>query len=436
MDSGLLWYLKKYPNEKNTKMAEAFFQGFKFSIFIHPEDANDPAHQICLLTMVNVAARISISSISVQVFGIKNIPRNDHSGLNGTLDDAITELGGCCLSQQDTKDTLGIVIGRAKASACRFYIRAVFDGWRGGIIPYEQANPFQKSKSKIPLGAIFSAGLAVYECFRFHNEEGSAIGHMPRGLSLWNLRKTNWTDPCSTEIQDIEHLSPIWFCGLGHLGQAYIWILGHLSISPELKLANQITLQDGDKASISNLSTSLLTTNDNIGVTKTHICNDWLSQRGFQNIVDISSHLTADSKINFSKSQVVCGFDNKMARRQVALKKPCLMIDGGIGGKPDDFQCISMTVLPSDIDPKKRWAGNNGNNFAGELPESLKLLEKNGVLDKCGLLTLNGKAVGFPFVGTVAGAIIVAELIKRNNNGPVSNSLSIDLRNVNELTVK
>ena len=426
---GLLWHLKSNSSERTTDTAEAFLNSFKFSVFIDSDEANDPAHQICLLTIVNAASRIAIQPNSVQVFGITNQQRNDNSGLSGTLEDAVKEVGGACSETHHLKDTLGITIGNATSADCKFNIRAVFEGWRGGIIPNRDTNPFQ-STNPIPLGAILAAGLAVYECFRFVNEEGSAIGQRKIGLSLWNLDENNWQHSSSDEPTAINCVQPLWFCGLGHLGQAYIWTLGHLPIKDELRRSDQITIQDKDIVSLSNLSTSLLSSPKNIDVSKVMICNNWLRERGFSEIIAVEHYLTHESKIDFGKSYLVCGFDSKKARRQAALRKPNLMIDGGIGGKPDDFQSISMTVLPSDIDPMKRWAGNE-DDFSGAMPFALEMhYGDDDEAARCGLETLNGKAVGFPFVGVITAAIVMSELLRRYMDGNKYQSLSLDLRDV------
>lgn len=426
---GLLWHLKKNPDEANTEAAEAFLASFKFSIFIDSKDANDSAYQICLLTLVNVASRIAIQPNSVQIFGVNGQRRNDNSELLGTLEDAVNEVGGTCKKIHRTAETLGIIIGNAEALDCKFLIRAVFEGWRGGIVPCSHPNPFDKN-SAISLGAILAAGLAIYECFRFINNEGSAIGYRKIGMSLWDLGEMNWTKSSLAEPQSIDSISPIWFCGLGHLGQAYIWILGHLPISDELKCSNQITIQDEDLTSESNLSTSLLTSRGMVDVAKTHICNNWLKDRGFREVVVVERYITPSSKIDFGCSQLVCGFDKRKPRRQAALRNPILMIDGGIGGRIDDFQNIVMTVLPSDIKPQKRWAGDD-DGFDRDMPSSLKMHHDSGdEVTKCGIETLNGKAVGFPFVGVVTASIIMAELLRRNMIGLTYQSISLDMRNL------
>ena len=432
---GLLWFLKNNPNEQNAENAKAFFDAFKFSVFINPNDANDPAHQICLLTIVNAASRIALpsGSANVQVFGVNGQKRNDNSGLSGTLEDAIKEVGGVCEQIYAPDETLGIAIGNAEGSGCKFCIRAVFEGWRGGIVPHNVQNPFHET-SLIPLGAIFAAGLAIYECFRFVNKEGSAIGHRKVGMSLWDFDEKDWMQASNAEFDRIDTLSPMWFCGLGHLGQAYIWTLGHLPIPKEWKLANQITIQDKDLTSHSNLSTSLLTSESNIDIPKAQICNDWLQKRNFGKVVMVKSFLEPGSKINFGDSHLICGLDNPRARRLAALMHPALMIDGGIGGKIDDFQSLAMHTLPSDIDPRRVWPDNDV-NFSGDMPLSLRTHHESGDnAIRCGIETLNNKAVGFPFVGVVTASVVMAELLRRSMKAHHYQRLSMDMRDVAERT--
>ena len=427
---GVLWHLKSNPNQQTIKEAKAFFESFKFTIFIDPNDADEVAHQICLLTAINAASRIAVQSGSVQVIGVDQQKRNDNSGLTGTLEDAIKEVGGTCTRVHNVKDTLGIVIGNGKGSVdCKFLIRAVFEGWRGGIIPYSEQSPFVDT-SPIPLGAIVAAGLAVYECFRFINQEGTAIGYKKAGISLWDLEEKDWLKPNKSEPKEINSISPIWFCGLGHLGQAYIWTLGHLPIPAHFKKSKQITIQDKDSVSEANLSTSMLTFESDIDTSKVTLCNDWLGNRGFKKVMMVEDLIRPESKIDFGHSHLVCGLDNPKARRQVALRDPVLMIDGGIGGNSDDFQSVEMTVLPSDIDIQKKWADIDV-NFSSSMPKTLKeYRDKGDEATRCGIETLNGKAVGFPFVGVVTAGIIMSELLRRNMNGRLYQKASVDLRDI------
>ena len=432
---GLLWFLKNNPDEKNPEKAKAFFDAFKFSVFIDPNDANDPAHQICLLTIVNAASRIALpsGSANVQVFGVNGQKRNDNSGLSGTLEDAIKEVGGVCEQVYAPDETLGIAIGNAEGSSCKFCIRAVFEGWRGGIVPHNVQNPFDKT-SPIPLGAILAAGLAIYECFRFVNKEGSAIGHRTVGMSLWDFDEKDWMQTSNAESDRIDTLSPMWFCGLGHLGQAYIWTLGHLPIADRLRSDNQIIIQDKDLTSPSNLSTSLLTSPATITYSKTLLCNDWLHKRNFSNVVMVERFITPESEINFGDFHLICGLDNPKARRQAALRRPVLMIDGGIGGGINDFQSLAMHTLPSNIDPRRVWPDNDA-NFSGDMPLSLKAYhESEDSTVRCGIETLNNKAVGFPFVGVVTASVVMAELLRRSMKAHHYQRLSMDMRDVAERT--
>jgi hypothetical protein len=53
-----------------------------------------------------------------------------------------------------------------------------------------------------------------------------------------------------------------------------------------------------------------------------------------------------------------------------------------------------------------------------------------GTVDRCGLTTLAGKAVGAPFVGTVAATLVISELLRLLHGGTIDSLIDLDLRSV------
>ncbi len=54
----------------------------------------------------------------------------------------------------------------------------------------------------------------------------------------------------------------------------------------------------------------------------------------------------------------------------------------------------------------------------------------DGVLDRCGVTLLAGKAVGAPFVGAVAACLAVAEVLRLLHGGTLHQLIDLDLRSI------
>lgn len=57
------------------------------------------------------------------------------------------------------------------------------------------------------------------------------------------------------------------------------------------------------------------------------------------------------------------------------------------------------------------------------------------VLDRCGVTLLAGKAVGAPFVGAVAACLVISEVLRLLNGGPLHQLADLDLQGVEHRVV-
>jgi hypothetical protein len=53
---------------------------------------------------------------------------------------------------------------------------------------------------------------------------------------------------------------------------------------------------------------------------------------------------------------------------------------------------------------------------------------KTGVLDRCGVTLLAGKAVGAPFVGAAAATLAISEVLRLLHGGAVHELIDLDLK--------
>ena len=112
-----------------------------------------------------------------------------------------------------------------------------------------------------------------------------------------------------------------------------------------------------------------------------------------------------------------CGVDNALAR--AALEKPGfdLVVEAGLGAGPQAFRSFSMHTFPASRPAEELWSrpvAATDDNF--EDRPAYQALRHEG-MDECGLAQLASRTVGVPFVGLIAAALAVSELLRRLHGG-------------------
>jgi hypothetical protein len=233
--------------------AEALFAGYRLALRIGEEAARDRHHQAALVTAVALARRVFLGGVSVAPLPAAPLAVPLPFGV--TLADAIVGLGASI--GEPAAGTPVIEIGGApSARRAPFHVRAVFGGWRGGIVPAPcEAMPVPAPV--MALGPMLSAALAVNEAFLYVSGHVGVAGRRAVGLSLWDPAPAcDWLGTTVTE--PVLSLLParLWLIGLGHLGQAYLWARGLLPFARPQDLS--LVLQDIDIITPSTESTSIL----------------------------------------------------------------------------------------------------------------------------------------------------------------------------------
>jgi len=91
---------------------------------------------------------------------------------------------------------------------------------------------------------------------------------------------------------------------------------------------------------------------------------------------------------------------------------------------------MRLHVFPSSMNARKRWAlpGADAVSSPDHAPAYAQLAE-DGV-DDCRLVQLSSRTVGAPFVGVVAAAMVVSEVIRRLNGAAGCEVVDLSLRDV------
>lgn len=403
--------------------AEKMFLGYRLGIEIGAEAAVRSADQAALLTAVAVGRRVFLGGVSAS--GDMKVPLAVPLPLGETLEDAIAALGGKAASGPDREVPTVIVGGQAGTREEGFCIRTAAAGWRGGILPNHSVVEVSDTPA-MPLAGMLAGALAVNEAYLYVSG-GKSAGRRVVGMSLWDPRSTRDWLVEAPEEPELEYLpSDLWLIGLGHLGQAYLWGLGLLPYRDPGEVS--LVFQDVDVVTRSTESTSVLTDGCMVGRKKTRVMAEWAESRGFE--TSIHERLF-DGEFRRQASEepavALCGLDNAEGRRALDRVGFDLVVEAGLGRGYRDFRTIRLHTLPGSKPASEIWKQPPSvNEEAAKMPAYQGLLS-DGVLDQCGVTLLAGKAVGAPFVGSVAATLVLSEVLRPLHGGGVHQVIDVDL---------
>lgn len=280
-------------------------------------------------------------------------------------------------------------------------IFANWDSWVAQIAP----QPAPPGRANV-LAAITAASLAVSEAFLLAADlPGSDAGY--RELSIDLLGEHGRSGP------DLAFAPASWWLvGLGHLGQAYAWVISHLPYSNPAGV--NLVLQDTDRTVPANHSTGVLTPAGSRGIRKTRLVADRVEQAGFTtNLIErrLDQHLRVSAEE--AGSVALIGVDNLPTRRLLSGIGWSLVIDLGLGANAHDYTAISLHRFPASQLSHEIPAWQDQPAAPARIPGSLGFVDLERRFDKCGVVALAGKAVGVPFIGMLAATLAVAEAVKK-----------------------
>lgn len=390
--------------------AERLFAGYRLGIDVGRDVAGSATLQAAVLTAVNTARRSFLGG--VQVSGDLEMPLRVPWGRCRTLGEAVVDLQGCVVRGIDSElPRIVVGDGLAGTSDGRFAVRATFDGWAGGVVPLDDGRRLPERQECVPAG-VLAGGVAVSEAFQFVRGGNAAAGRRDVGLSLWRPEPDVCWLADGERGPALERLpTQAWLIGLGHLGQAFLWLLGLLPYAAPEDV--QLVLQDYDTLVEANDSTSLLTTRAVLGEKKTRAMARWCEARGFRTMI-VERRFDADFRVSPEEPSVgVCGVDNALARAALEDVGFGRVIEAGLGAGTQEYLAFQVHTFPASRTARSWWGRGTGAASARALVDrpAYRALADAGV-DECGLTTLAGRTVGAPFVGAATAAVLVAELLR------------------------
>jgi hypothetical protein len=375
---------------------------YRVNVVAGPEIGSNPALQTALLTFVNIAVRFALGG--VQVSGIDGEACLTPFPAEDKLASAIIALGGIVSGPDPDAPT--VVFGTPDAPAAGRSISVTFEGWRGGVAAGTRR---LSDETTVTAAAVMAGALGACEAFGMLRGEVMA-GRRDLGLSLWRP-EMDWRDP-SADGPPLDILpSDLWIMGLGHLGQAFLWILALCPYARPHEV--RLVLQDVDTVSGSTASTSILTRpRYRLGSLKTRAVAEVLEQRGFKTaLVERPFDGGMRRRPEDDPAVLVCGVDNALARRQLETAGFPLIVEAGLGRTATDFRAMRLHSFPQIKAANELWTVTGSAPSPDFDRPAYRRLKDEGA-DECGLTQFAQTAVGAPFVGTIAGAMMFAEIAR------------------------
>lgn len=404
--------------------AEALFAGYRLALRISEDAARDRHHQAALLTAVALARRVFLGG--VRVAPLPDAPLLTPLPFGTTLAEAVAVLGGS-IAEPEAGTPVIEIGGTTSVRRAPFHVRAIFAGWRGGIVPA----PFEAAPMPAPVMALapmLAAALAVNEAFLYVSCHVGVAGRRTVGLSLWNPASTcDWLGDMGTE--PIMSLLPaqLWLIGLGHLGQAFLWALGLLPFARPQDL--NLVLQDIDIITPSTESTSILSDATLINIKKTRAMAAWAERRGFSTVIQERLFDASFRRQDGEPAVALCGLDNGVGRQALDQVGFDFVVEAGLGRGHRDFRAVRLHTMPASRPASQIWRDAQADDQVEDRPAYQGLLA-SGALDSCGVTLLAGKAVGAPFVGATAATLALSEVLRLLHGGTVHELIDLDLKAV------
>lgn len=385
--------------------------GFGLTIEVGSEVRDSRDHQIALLTLVNCARRMFLGG--VHVVAVPSVPLLPDLVAAKRLDEAVVALGGVLVNTPPASWPSALIGAVPPRTRARPGWQLTWSGWRGGVMP-SSGNRLSETHS-CGLGPTVAAAACAAEAFLYHAGDHPMAGRRASGLSLWRPG-ADWTLNDDTEPAITYLPSRLWLIGLGNLGQAYLWMLGALDYASRKEV--ELVLQDFDRVAESNDSTSLLSNLGLVGEIKTRAMSTWLERQGFRTYLEERRFGAHSHRAPDEPAVALCGVDNTLARRHLEGAGFEWVIETGLGAGPAAFKNFSLHTFPSSLRATDLWAEAAPANQANRaLSQPAYRAEQHPSLDECGLTQLASRTVGVPFVGLMAAASAIAEILRRLHGG-------------------
>lgn len=404
--------------------AENRLDEYELHVVVGADLPDESAWAAAVLTIVNTGQRAFRGG--VKVYLDRDVELESSWGSPGPLSRAVFNYGGSTAEGKPPVDAIVIVIGSPLRNVTgRLVVYATWSGWSGGVVTSQKRRIDEANGN--PLSAILSGAFAVSECFQ-HVLGNPVAGRRDVGVSLWDVG-ADWRDDIHVESFALLPKS-LWILGLGHLGQAYCWVLGFLPYPASQK--PNLTLQDVDRVDLSNLDTVVLANRDHLDRMKTRMCADALESLGFKISLVERRFDGSGSRSPNEPMIALAGFDNHDARRHLEEFGFGFIVDVGLGAGSYNYSNMLLHTFPGErqadeIFVNGHWYTSDGGEAYEEEIARLVNEGESEEAARCGMVEVAGKSVGAAFVGVTAACLAIAEVLRSLHHGERSSVVSFDL---------
>ena len=414
--------------------AHEIVAGYVLQIDVGVGVSESETRQAMLVTAVNVAGRAFLGGVRVHLR--ENCPMGVAWAEGMDMVTAVETYGGQIVESLDYGHPTLVIGNVVEKPPGSIVLYATWEGWSAGVV--EDTKERLPESFEFPLGGILAAALGVSEAFQ--NLRGHAVaGRRSTGLSLWEP-KCDWRDEVAFGEPCLYLPKRLWLIGLGHLGQAYAWVLGLLPYKDYS--AVDMVLQDCDTIVKANRSTGLLSDDSSVGLKKTRTVAARLEALGFSTAITERLFDSATHRNFYEPGVALVGVDDPTPRRLLEGAGFNLIVDAGLGGGTQNYLDILMHSFPSGVKAATAWAERSG-SLASSLVEQpayldlhRRISETTGLPDgeiRCGLIEVAGASAGAAFVGCVAATFVLAEVLRALAGGPRFEVLSVSLRSPHKI---
>lgn len=381
--------------------AAAELSRYRLQVILGDDAAADPAWQAALLTIVNAGSRAFHGGVVVVMDHdpvVQALPR-----ASVRLSKALRAYGASFARSPDQfLPSIGIGVIDPGMVAPVVYPRA--GRWSAGVSP--QPRPLETESSV--LAAVFAGALAVSEVFQRRRGYPVAMERDVR-VSLWEPGG----GPVSEGPPITELPSELWLLGLGHLGQAYAWLLGLLPYPRQGE--RPLYLQDTDRLGVANRATAMLHTGRGIGERKTRNVVRILEPLGWDTSIVERRYEGGRLRGAGEPALLLGGVDNNRTRRAFDDAGFEAIYDAGLGAGADSYLDMTIRRLPGSRPSIELYPDPPEAAGARRAAAYDRLEQETG--DQCGVELLAGRAVGTAFVGVVAACWGIGGVLREIHGG-------------------
>jgi hypothetical protein len=393
--------------------SEQHLRATKVAIVLGAGIAARPAAQAAALTAMTTAVKCFGSAV---IIADAETPLVKSMRCGTTLGEAAAFLGAAVSAAVPEDTTHRVVIGEHDPDGAEAFVRYWWDGWTTGVVPGWDDRRLGEDLN--PLSGVAAGALAVREVFAAVFGHGRA-GKRASILSLWEpwqMAEKAEPGPALVGLP-----AKLWFIGLGHLGQGYLWSLAFLPGGGEL-----LVLQDDQDAGEENEATGLLTYSDDVGRRKTRVAASWFEPAW--EVSYIERRHRGDIRLTENDPAIVfAGLDNVPARFNLARAGFDYMVDAGVGHGPVDFESLQLRVLRKGTDPEAQWTEEEKAKDVEAMLNREAYRDYTAKYDRCGAFELAEGSVAVPFVGAFVGALGIAQGIRIANRRPTAEFVQAEL---------